>query len=431
MSTWEQKDKELIWHPFTALEGAPAPVFIESAQGIYLHTADGRKIIDAVSSWWVNIHGHSHPVIAQAIAQQAQKLEHVIFAGFTHAPAITLAERLLKLLPSHFSKLFFSDNGSTSVEVAIKLSIQYWKNKGLQKNKIIAIQGAYHGDTFGAMSVGDRNTFTNVFSDYLFEVDFIDFPTLENEAAVLDHFHQLITQGNVASFIFEPLVQAAGGMRMYSPSFLDKALALAKQYDVITIADEVFTGFGRTGKTFACDYLVNKPDLMSLSKGITGGSLPLGVTVCSDKIVAAFQSAESVKTFFHGHSFTANPITCAAANTSLTLLLDNECQKQIQLIASSHQQFIHTIAQKKSVQEARSLGTILAIELRTANETSYFNSIRSRIYTHFLERNILLRPLGNVLYFLPPYVINTDQLNEVYREIILFIDELEREYDGT
>ncbi len=426
MKTWEEKDKELIWHPFTALEGAPAPLFIESAKGIYLHTSDGKKIIDAVSSWWVNIHGHCHPEIVKAIADQAQKLEHVIFAGFTHEPAITLAENLLRLLPSNFSKVFFSDNGSTSVEVAIKLAIQFWKNQGVKKNKIIAIHGSYHGDTFGAMSVGDRNTFTKVFSDYLFEVDFIDFPTAVNESSVLNLFEELVSSGTVAAFIFEPLVQAVAGMKMYSPVFLNEAIRLAKQHDVITIADEVFTGFGRTGKTFAIDHLNQEPDLMALSKGITGGSLPLGVTVCSKKIVTAFQSSEAIKTFFHGHSFTANPITCAAANASIKLLVDEQCQRSIQLIHTNHQKFITSVNQRSSIKEARCLGTILALELSTESQTSYFNTIRSKIYSYFIERNILLRPLGNILYFLPPYVITQEEIDEVYNVINSFLDELER-----
>jgi adenosylmethionine-8-amino-7-oxononanoate aminotransferase len=431
MKTWEEKDKEWIWHPFTALEGAPAPLFIESAEGVYLHTSDGRKIMDAVSSWWVNIHGHCHPEIVKAIAHQAQKLEHVIFAGFTHEPAITLAENLLRLLPPNFSKIFFSDNGSTAVEIAIKLSIQFWKNQGIKKNKIIAIQGSYHGDTFGAMSVGDRNTFTKVFSDYLFEVEFIDFPTPENEKDVLHQFEEQVSSGTVAAFIFEPLVQAVAGMKMYSPECLNQLLILSRQNNVITIADEVFTGFGRTGKTFAIDHLQQRPDLMALSKGITGGSLPLGVTVCSQKIVEAFTSSEAIKTFFHGHSFTANPITCAAANASIRLLLNKDCQDSIQRIHTNHQKFTDSIKNRPSVKEARCLGTIVAIELNTGSHTSYFNTIRSKIYSYFLDRQILLRPLGNILYFLPPYVITQEQMNEVYQAIRAFLNELERQDDGV
>lgn len=425
MNSWKEKDSKYIWHPFTALQGAADPLMIETAQGIYLYTHDGRKIIDGISSWWVNLHGHSHPVIGKAIADQALKLEHVIFAGFTHEPAIRLAESLLKLLPENFSKIFYSDNGSTAVEVAIKLAIQFWKNKGINKKKIVAIRGAYHGDTFGAMAVGDRGAFTQVFSDYLFEVDFIDFPTAQNERDIWRQFQSLLETNNVAAFVFEPLVQAAAGMRMYSADFLDRAIALANENEVITIADEVFTGFGRTGKTFATDYLVNKPDLIAMSKGITGGSLPLGATACSQKIVSAFQSPESMKTFFHGHSFTANPMACAAANASTELLLSKECQSQIEMITIAHQNFIATIKDRKTLIEARSKGTILALELATKTNTSYFNDLRTKIYSYFLDRNILLRPLGNVLYLLPPYVINEDELDLIYNTIIGFLNDLE------
>ncbi|HEY5826380.1 MAG TPA: adenosylmethionine--8-amino-7-oxononanoate transaminase [Cyclobacteriaceae bacterium] len=423
MSTWKEKDQQYIWHPFTALEGSPDPIHISSAQGIYLHTDDGRKIIDAISSWWVNLHGHSHPVIVKAIAEQAQKLEHVIFAGFTHEPAIQLAENLLKILPKHFSKVFFSDNGSTAVEVAIKLAIQYWRNQEITKNRIIALEGAYHGDTFGAMAVGDRGAFTSPFHDHLFTVDFLKFPTPENEDIILNDFTKLIKSNQVAAFIFEPLVQAAGGMRMYSADFLDKLIALSKEHKVITIADEVFTGFGRTGKLFACDYLMNKPDLIALSKGITGGSLPLGVTVCSEQIVKVFQSKEIKKTFFHGHSFTANPISCAAANASYQLLTDPDCLDQINLIGLNHLKFIDKVKKLGFDIEARSLGTILAIELNTKAKTSYFNLIRDKLYSFFLERNILLRPLGNVLYFLPPYVITQSKMDIVYNAIEDFLRE--------
>jgi adenosylmethionine-8-amino-7-oxononanoate aminotransferase len=426
MKTWSDRDRK-IWHPFTSLEGAPEPIFISSAQGIYLHTDDGRKIIDGISSWWVNLHGHSHPVIAKAIAEQAHKLEHVIFAGFTHEPAIQLAENLLKILPDHFSKIFFSDNGSTAVEVAIKLAIQFWRNQGITKNKIIALEGAYHGDTFGAMSVGDRGAFTAPFHDHLFKVEFLQFPFSENEDNILNNFIQLIKSGEIAAFIFEPLVQAAGGMRMYSAQFLDKLIALAKEYQVITIADEVFTGFGRTGKLFAIDHLTGKPDIISLSKGITGGSLPLGATACSREIVQIFQSKEVHRTFFHGHSFTANPISCAAANASYELLMQPECQDRISSISIAHKNFVEKIKWKNYGVEVKSLGTILVIELTTSNVTSYFNEIGKKIYDYFLSRDILLRPLGNVLYFLPPYSITKKELETVYTAID---DFLSRELDN-
>jgi adenosylmethionine---8-amino-7-oxononanoate aminotransferase len=421
---WEEKDQQLIWHPFTPLEGAPEPLFISSAQGIYLHTPDGRRIIDGISSWWVNIHGHCHPAIVKAIAEQAQKLEHVIFAGFTHEPAIQLAENLLKILPSHFSKVFYSDNGSTAVEVAIKLAIQYWRNQRIKKNKIIALQGAYHGDTFGAMSVGDRGAFTSPFHDHLFEVLFLDFPSPEKEEAVINQFTAFVEKQDIAAFICEPLVQAAAGMRMYSAQLLDTLFEIAKKNHVLIIADEVFTGFGRTGKLFATDHLQHKPDLIALSKGITGGSLPLGATVCSKHVVEQFQSKEIEKTFFHGHSFTANPIACAAANASYQLLITQNYLDSINLIQASHKEFVSRIGKSNYLIEARSLGVILALELKTFSKASYFNDIRKKIYPYFLEKDILLRPLGNVLYFLPPYSITASELSLVYNAIEDFLTGL-------
>lgn len=419
----QELDKKNIWHPFTSLGNGMEPLLVESASGVNLHLKDGRKIIDAVSSWWTNIHGHSNPVIANAIAEQAKKLEHVIFAGFTHEPAIRLSENLLSILPKNQSKIFFSDNGSTAVEVALKMAIQYWHNQGIKnKTKIIAIDGSYHGDTFGSMSVGERGAFNNAFAPYLFDVGFIDFPTEQNEQRILKDFEQKISSNLVGVFIYEPLVQGAAGMRMYSKEILEKLVSIAQQHNVICIADEVFTGFGRTGKLFASDYLNVQPDIMAISKGITGGFLPLSVTSCSEKILEAFQSADASKTFFHGHSYTANPLACAAANASFELLMGKECQQNIQRIAQSHLDFISKNKNLKAIKNIRSLGTILAIELQTTEATFYFNEIRSKIYSFFLNRNILLRPLGNVFYVLAPYVITEGELNYIYGTIEEFLN---------
>jgi adenosylmethionine-8-amino-7-oxononanoate aminotransferase len=422
---FKTSDKKNIWHPFTALEGALEPLMVNSAHGVYLNLADGRKIIDAVSSWWVNIHGHSNPIIAQAISDQARKLEHVIFAGFTHEPAIRLSENLLSILPKNQEKIFFSDDGSTAVEVGLKMAIQFWHNQGItHKKKIIAIEGAYHGDTFGSMSVGERSAFTAAFNPYLFEVEFIDFPTAQNEEKIIADFERKLKADDAGVFIYEPLVQGAAGMRMYSPEILDRLLSLAQKHNVICVADEVFTGFGRTGKLFASNYLKNQPDIVAVSKGITGGFLPLGVTSCSSKIIGAFKSSETAKTFFHGHSYTANPIACAAANASFEILTGDECQKNIQRIAERHQKFATKINNRKGIKDLRCLGTILAIELETQEGTSYFSDLRKKIYPFFLERNILLRPLGNVIYVLPPYVITNDELQLVYGAIEEFLDQL-------
>lgn len=426
MDELTRKDRELIWHPFTPLVNDVQPIVVTEASGVYLHTSDGRKIIDAISSWWVNLHGHSHPRIAAAVAEQARALDHVIFAGFTHAPAIALAERLLSILPSNQRKIFFSDNGSTAVEVAIKMAVQYWKNKGTQKKKIIALDGAYHGDTFGSMSVGERGMFTAPFVDMLFDVTFVDFPSAGHEEKVISEFTKHVSGGDAAIFIFEPLVQGASGMRMYSEHVLNELLEIAHSHEVVCIADEVFTGFGRTGKYFASDYLSYQPDIIAISKGITGGTMPLSVTACSERILGSFLTDDFSKTLFHGHSYTANPIACAAANASFELLTETRCQHQIQLISDHHKAFTEEIARHPAVSNARCRGTIMALDIATDETTSYSNALRKKIYPYFLERDILLRPLGNTIYIVPPFVITTEELNRIYDAIRSFVHSVKK-----
>jgi adenosylmethionine---8-amino-7-oxononanoate aminotransferase len=419
-----QVDKEHIWHPFTSFAGEREQIHIKKAKGLYLYTEDGRAIMDAISSWWVNLHGHSHPEIARAIYEQASNLEHVIFAGFTHEPAIELTRNLLSVLPPRLQRLFFSDNGSTAVEVAIKMALQLFENRGTPRKRIIALKGAYHGDTFGSMSVGSRGAFTAPFNQHLFDVDFIDLPDKHNFAEVHQSFKHLCASGNVAAFIYEPLVQGASGMVMYESWCLNALIREAREHGVLCIADEVFTGFGRTGKWFASHYLDDQPDIMAISKGITGGVLPLGVTACTANVVNAFTSANPMHTFFHGHSYTANPIACAAANASFKLLSGDETWKTIRMIEEYHKKFTLQIAVHKQVKHARSLGTILAIEVATREGTSYFNAMNKRIYAFFLKRNILLRPLGNVIYVVPPYAITKDELRTIYSAIGEFLDSL-------
>lgn len=412
------KDDNDIWYPFTQMKTADAPIHIESAKGCTLYAKDGKQYIDAISSWWVNIHGHSNPVIAKAIADQAKKLEHVIFAGFTHTPAIDLSKNLLSILPKHFSKIFFSDNGSTAVEVALKMSLQFWHNQGINnKINIIAFEGAYHGDTFGAMSIAERNAFNAAFSKHLFNVSHIPFPTKENSKEVSEKFTALIDKGNVAAFIFEPLVQGTAGMQMHSAKHLDMLLSIAKKKNIICIADEVMTGFGRTGKNFAIEYIKNKPDIICLSKGITGGFMPLGVTVCSKKIFDAFYANDKMKTFYHGHSYTGNPLSCAAANASIEILKSKKCQDQIKMIIEQHEHFAKNIATHDFVKAVRQQGTILAIELNTKQHTSYFNSIRDLAYKYYISNGVLLRPLGNIVYIMPPYCITKRELNKIHTVI--------------
>ena len=416
--TLAERDKQVIWHPFTPQKYAPDPIAISKGDGVYLSDISGKKYIDAISSWWVNLHGHAHPYIAEKIYQQALSLEQVIFAGFTHEPAVRLAERLINLLQGPFERVFYSDNGSTSTEVAIKMAIQYWWNRGLTKrNKILALKNAYHGDTFGAMSVSDRGIFTLAFQDRLFEVEFIDLPGAEN----LDQIQSNINWDEFACFIYEPLVQGAGGMKMYDAGSLDRLIKICNDKEVICIADEVMTGFGRTGKLFASQFCVNKPDIICLSKGITGGFLPLGVTACSDRIYRAFVDDDKSKTFYHGHSFTANPLACAAALASMDLLEKAECSDQRILIENKHAGFEQQLLQEKGrrFKNFRRQGTIIAFEW-SGGEDSYLNSISASLTEQALQEGVYLRPLGNTIYLMPPYCIREEELDRVYNVILNF-----------
>lgn len=413
-----QNQTHNIWHPFTQMQNCKIPICIVKGKGAYLYDVNGKKYIDAISSWWVNLHGHSHPYIAQKVSEQLLKLEHVIFADFTHPSALDLAERLLKILPSNQSKIFYSDDGSTAVEVAIKMTLQYWHNKGINKDKIIAFKNAYHGDTFGAMSVSGRSGFSKPFNNKLFDVIFIDTPLAGCEATSKDQLLQVLKQNDIAAFIFEPLIQGAGGMRIYSSEILDELLQICHQKNIITIADEVMTGFGRTGKYFASDYIINKPDILCMAKGLTGGTMAMGATSCKQEIYNAFLSDNLFKTFFHGHSYTANPLACTAAAASLDLLESKECLSSIKRIEKNHKAFYNQIKKNKNVKDCRTLGTIIALELKTENETSYFNKEKEKYYTFFLQQGILIRPLGNVIYILPPYCINDDDLTYCYNTIL-------------
>jgi adenosylmethionine---8-amino-7-oxononanoate aminotransferase len=417
----QERDSKVIWHPFTQVAESQAPVAIVSAEGCWLTADDHKKYLDGTASWWVNAHGHAHPYIAQKIFEQASKLEHIIFAGFTHAPAVELAERVIAMLPGKQSRIFYSDNGSTSVEVALKMTLQYFHNRGEKRNKFIAFRNAYHGDTFGAMSVAERNAFSAPFNDLLFEVEFIEAP----ESAESQSENQLamhLETGNVAGFIFEPLVQGANGMRMHSAERLSNMIELCRKHGVLTIADEVFTGFYRTGKKFASSHLIEQPDIMCLSKTLTGGTLPLGITAAPEFIYDAFISNDKRKTFFHGHSFTANPISCAAAIASIDLLEKTECIQNIAEISRQHEEFAKTINNHPSIFEVRHLGTILAIELETEAERGYMNPVAAEITQYFLKLGIYLRPLGNVIYVTPPYVINKEELQLIYKAIRQFLE---------
>jgi len=391
----------------------PEAIAITKGEGVYLIDEDGNRYIDAISSWWVNLHGHSHPYIAQKVAEQLSVLEHCIFAGFTHEPAVRLAERLLGILPAGMSKIFYSDNGSTAIEVAIKMALQYWNNKGIKKKKLIALQNAYHGDTFGAMAISGRSIFTEAFTEFLFDVAFIPFPGSGNEPESIAALETLLQQGDVAAFIVEPLVQGSAGMLMYDAATLEQYFRLCKQYYTLIIADEVMTGFGRTGPLFACNHITTSPDIVCLSKGLTGGSMPLGVTAATQDIFDAFYDDDRTKMLYHGHSFTANPVMCTAALASLDLLLMDSCTGNRSRIANAHAAFAATIGADPLIADIRQTGTILAITLKT-NHPSYHNNIRDILYRFFLEKKIIMRPLGNIIYILPPYCITDDELSYIY-----------------
>lgn len=414
-----------IWHPFTIQKNTPEPKKVVSGEGIWLELEDGKRIVDCVSSWWVNIHGHAHPKITDAIHEQAQKLEHVIFADFTHDPAEQIADIVTNMLPGNLNKLFFSDNGSTAVEVAIKTAVQYWRNKGKIRNKFIAFEGAYHGDTFGAMSTGARTIFSEVFNDMLFEVDFVDYPHTwegdenisQKEDKVIEEIERLLVENpdEYAAIIIEPLIQGAGGMRVCREEFLQRLHWVNRQFDTLLIFDEVMTGFGRTGRNFAAIRAQVEPDIICLAKGLTGGFLPLSVTVSSDEVYETFYSEDPHKTFWHGHSYTANPLGCAAAIASMEILADS--QERIQKMEAEHHTHLEKLRGHPLIEKVRVKGTIAAFELKTSEESGYLNSISKQVKQKSHDYGLLIRPLGNTVYLMIPYCITEDELEWVYTKL--------------
>ena len=408
-------DKSSIWHPFTQHAIAGPEVSISHAKGAYLYTPEGRAILDAISSWWVNIHGHGHKPIADAIAEQAAKLEQVIFAGFTHEPAERLAKALLKIAPGDFGYVFFSDSGSTAIEVAIKMAVGCWHNRGHPRHRVIALEHGYHGDLFGAMSVGHRGAFNAAYEPMLFDVSPLPFPRAGEEQKTLDALSKLLTAeaGAFAAFIIEPLVLGAGGMKMYPASLLAELAALCKQHDVFVIADEVMTGFGRTGTFFACEQANVAPDLLCLSKGISGGFLPMGATLATEEIYDSFYSKERSKTFFHSSSYTGNALACAAANANLKTFDQEPVLERIGTIAAHHAARMKPLEGHKALADIRQTGTIAAFEIR-APDRGYFSETGTTLKKFYLDNDILLRPLGNVVYVLPPYCITAMELDRIY-----------------
>jgi adenosylmethionine-8-amino-7-oxononanoate aminotransferase len=412
-----QRDQKHNWHPYTQHKTASPAVAITKGEGALLWDENGKEYIDAIASWWVNPYGHSNKYIADAIYKQLTSLEHVLFGGFTHEPAVVLSEKLMEILPSNQKKLFYSDNGSTAVEVAVKAALQYNYNKGINKTKILAFEDAFHGDTFGAMAASGISLFTQAFKGALLEVVRVPIPTPGKEEIALKVLNDLLRTNDFAAFIFEPLVLGAAGMVMYSPEVLDEMIALCKAHSVFTIADEVMTGFGKTGKNFATDYLINKPDMLCLSKALTGGTIPMAITTFTQEIFDGFYDDDVNKALFHGHTFTANPTGCAASIASMELLQTEEMQSNIKRVNQCHLEFENKIKNHSKVKTTRVLGVILALEIKSDTKESYYGTLRNKLYNFFIENGVILRPVGNVVYVLPPYIITNSQLQKVYQTI--------------
>jgi adenosylmethionine-8-amino-7-oxononanoate aminotransferase len=411
-----QRPRSPIWHPFAQHALQQEFPTVVRADGAYLDTADGRRIIDAISSWWVITHGHRHPHIMAAIRRQAEMLDQIIFAEYTHEPAEQLAQKLLAIAPQGLRHVFFSDSGSTSVEVALKMALGFWHHSGSRRHRIVVMQGSYHGDTVGTMSVGARGVFTESYEPLLFEVATIPFPASGREGETLDALEVLCRRADTAAFIVEPLVLGAGGMLMYPPRVLRELHRICRTHGVLFIADEVMTGWGRTGSLFACDQAHIVPDIACYSKGLTGGSLPLAVTMCLPEIFEAHYAPDRRRTFFHSSSFTANPIACAAAFANLEIWETEPVRARIAALESMQREHLQGFADDGHFSDLRQTGTITAMDVRTS-ESGYLASVGARLTAGFRAAGVLLRPLGNTIYVLPPYCVTHRDLDAVYGAI--------------
>jgi adenosylmethionine-8-amino-7-oxononanoate aminotransferase len=422
-----ERDAACVWHPYTQMLTAPPPLPVVRGEGAYLYMEDGRRVLDGISSWWVNIHGHAHPYLNAALAEQASRLEHVMFAGCTHPSAVELAERLVTVVPSGLTRVFYSDNGSTAVEVALKLACQYWSNLGQpSRRSFIALQHAYHGDTVGAMSASADSLFTRPFASMLFDVHRAHAPYcyrcplgLERSTCAVEclaDLERLLGEhgDTVAAVIVEPMLQGAGGMIVWPAEYLGGVRRLCDRHGVLMIADEVLTGFGRTGRMFACDHAQIAPDIICLSKALTAGYLPLGATLATEQIYGAFLSADRTRTFFHGHSFTANPLACAVALASLDLFDSTNALEHVTRMEGWLRAGLAPLADLPSVGDVRVIGGVGVLELVSSKTTKsaggYLDDLGPRLSQAFLDRGILVRPLGNVVYLMPPYVVTEDEI---------------------
>lgn len=418
MDNFESK----IWHPFTQHGLNEPTIKIKYAKDEFLYTFDGKKIIDGISSWWVNTLGHSNPKIIKAIQNQAESLQQVIFAGFTHNPAEEVAAKILEFLPPQLEYVFFSDSGSTSIEVALKMAVGYFHNKGIEnKTKIVAFESAYHGDTFGGMSSGGKSIFNKPYTNMLFDVVHLPFPEKGKEDKTINAFKELLQKQNseIAAIMIEPLILGSGGMLIYEPFVIDELYKLAKEYGVFFVLDEVMTGFGRTGTMFAFEQTNIIPDIICLSKGITGGNLPLALTIATKEIYEAFYSEKKSDMFYHSSSYTANPIACAAASANLDLWGVNgrkNILSKVKSINKYHRDKMKIFEQNEFVKNQRVLGSIFALDIKVEKE-GYLSDIAIDLYRYYIENGVLLRPLGNTVYIMPPYCICENSLNQIYDTI--------------
>ena len=415
--TLSEKDQQYLWHAYTQHKTSDTPIAITKGKDALLWDENGNTYIDAIASWWVNPYGHSNERLARRAYEQLTSLEHVLFGGFTHQPACDLAEALLKILPKNQSKVFFSDNGSTAVEVAVKIALQYYYNRGEKRTTFIAFEEAFHGDTFAAMAVSGISLYTTAFQDQLLRVVRIPIPEKGQEEACKQRLLEVLTQEKCAGFIFEPLVLGAAGMRMYAPEILDELIQICRDHKVLTIADEVMTGFGKTGKTFACDYLKQMPDMICLSKALTGGTIPLSVTTTTKAIYDAFYSDDISKALFHGHTFMANPTGCAIALESLKILAEEEMQANLKRIQNRHVAFAAKMDKYPKVARTRTLGVIMALDLKVPDTGEYYGAIRNELYRFYIAHGVILRPVYHTIYILPPYIITDKQLDRVYQVV--------------
>ncbi|NNC49020.1 MAG: adenosylmethionine--8-amino-7-oxononanoate transaminase [Flaviramulus sp.] len=411
----KDRDKKHLWHPLTQHKLHPETIAITKANGCELTDEDGNVYIDAIASWYTCMYGHCNKHITSRVSEQMQQLDQLVFSGFTHEPAIKLSEALIKILPENQNKIFFSDNGSTSVEIGIKMALQYHFNNGEKRRTLIAFEDGFHGDTFGAMSVSGLSIYNSPFEEFFLDVKRIPTPNGENHEAILNTLKAITKNNNVAGFVYEPLVQGAAAMKMHDAEGLNSILKFCKNNNIITVADEVMTGFGKTGRHFASDYIETKPDIICLSKALTGGLLPMALTTCSKQIYDAFYSDDLSKGLFHGHTYSANPLACTAALASLELLQSDAIQNNIKKITKQHKAFGERVKTRPKVKSIRQIGIIFALDLDVKMER--YGNLRDKLFKFFMKNGVFLRPLGNTIYIQAPYVITKKQLHKVYQVI--------------